>query len=560
MSATSQDFDPDELIFLPLGGSGEIGMNLNLYGLGGKWLMVDLGITFADESLPGIDIVTPDPKFIAERREDLLGIILTHAHEDHLGAVAHLWPELRCPVYATPFAAAILENKLQEYDLTGQVPLHVVPLGGTLRLGGFEIEFLSITHSIPESNALVIRTALGTVLHTGDWKLDPDPLVGEVTDEAALARLGEEGVLAMIGDSTNAMEAGQSGSEAAVRESLSELVAGRQGRVAITSFASNIARIKTAAEVARAMKRHLVVVGRSLWRMIRAAEKTGYMDDLGPVLEPAEGGYLPPDRVLYLCTGCQGEPRGAMARIAGGGHREVGLETGDLVVFSSKVIPGNELAIGRLQDQLIAAGVEVIGEKDHFVHVSGHPCRDELRRMYQWVRPAIAVPVHGERRHLAAHAALARELQVPTAIEIENGRALRLAPGPVEIVGEVESGRRYLDGEVLAGQTEQAVRERRRLMHNGVAVITLMLDEAGDAVAPPSLVLQGVPRANGEASLDLGLIQAVEAALGLLPASARRDDGRVEEAARIALRRGLRDAVGKRPVIETRVVRLEAKS
>jgi ribonuclease J len=344
-----------------------------------------------------------------------------------------------------------------------------------------------------------------------------------------------------------------------VRESLTELVAGRQGRVAITSFASNIARIETAAAVARAAERHLVVVGRSLWRMLRAAGKTGYADGMGPVLEAGEGGYLPPEKVLYLCTGCQGEPRGAMARIAGGSHPDVTLEAGDLVIFSSKVIPGNERAIGRLQDQLALAGVEVVGEKDGFVHVSGHPCRDELRRMYQWVRPAIAVPVHGEARHLAAHVALAAELQVPDAVGIENGRMLRLAPGRPEIIHEVQSGRRYLDGGVLSSETDMAVRERRRLMYNGLAAVTLLLDPDGGSVAPPSLVFQGIPRANGEANLDLLVLEAVETALASLPAAVRRDDGRVAEAARVAARRALRDAIGKRPVVEARVVRLNAR-
>ena len=556
MNVPSPDLRPDELIFLPLGGAGEIGMNLNLYGYGGKWIMVDLGITFADETTPGIDIITPDPSFITERRDDLLGIILTHAHEDHLGAVPYLWPELGCPVYATPFAATVLEGKLEERGLLDEVPLHRVPLGGRLRLGAFEIELISITHSILEPNALAIRTPVGTVLHTGDWKLDPEPLVGLSTDEAAFRQLGDQGILALVCDSTNVFQAGESGSERAVRDSLDSLIAGRKGRVAITTFSSNIARIKTAAALAAAHGRHLVVVGRSLRRMIQAARETGYMDDLGPVLDEGEGGFLPPETTLYLCTGCQGEPRGAMSRIASGDHREVTLGPGDLVIFSSKVIPGNERAIGRLQDQLVLAGIEVIGEKDQFVHVSGHPCRDELRQMYQWARPAVAVPVHGEMRHLVAHAALARELQVPEAVVLQNGQALKLAPGKPEVIGEVPAGRRYLDGDVLVDAGDDAVRERRRLMFNGVATVTVVVDSEGEVQAPPALVLQGVPLANGDGDLNSEICDAIDAALARMPKSARRDDGRIEEVARIASRRALRQAIGKRPVVTARVVRL----
>jgi len=544
----------DELVFLPLGGAGEIGMNLNLYGLAGKWLMIDLGITFADETMPGIDVVTPDPSFIAERRDNLLGIVITHAHEDHLGAVALLWPELECPVYATPFAAAVLRGKLEEQGLLGEVPLHEVPLGGELRLGPFEIEFISITHSIPEPNALAIRTALGTVLHTGDWKLDPDPLLGETTDETALRRLGEAGVLALVCDSTNVFNPGESGSEAAVRKSLDALIEGRRGRIAVSTFASNVARVKTVAAVAAKHNRHLVVVGRSLHRMIQAARDTGYMDDLGPLLDEAEGGYLPPDAVLYLCTGCQGEPRGAMARVAAGAHPEVVLGTGDLAIFSSKVIPGNERAIGRMQDQLIAAGVEVIGERSHFVHVSGHPCRDELMRMYEWIRPQVAVPVHGELRHLVEHAELARSLQTPLAVTITNGQVLKLAPGRPEVVAEVGAGRWYLDGEVLVSSADETLKERRRLMFNGSAVLTLVLDDRGEALAPPSLVLLGIPGA--VARLEREVRAAVGKALAQLSRGARRHDDCVAESARIAARQALRRASGKRPVVEVRVVRV----
>ncbi|HLB80253.1 MAG TPA: ribonuclease J, partial [Dongiaceae bacterium] len=394
----------DELLFLPLGGTGEIGMNLNLYGHAGKWLMIDLGITFGDDTTPGIEVIMPDPGFIAERRADLAGLVLTHAHEDHIGAVPYLWPRLRCPIFATPFTAALLRRKLRDAGLQDQAPITEVPMSGRFAVGPFELELITLTHSIPEPNAVVVRTPLGTVLHTGDWKLDPEPLVGPLADEVALRRLGEEGVLAMVCDSTNALVAGESGSEAAVRESLGRLVGRLTQRVAIACFASNVARLETGAWVAAAHDRHAGLVGRSLWRIDAAARETGYFADLPPFVREHDVAYLPREKVLMLCTGSQGEPRSALARIARGDHPGVTLEPGDAAIFSSRIIPGNERAIGRLQNDLARMGVEVVTERDHFVHVSGHPAQGELAAMYQWVRPRVAVPVHGEARHLRAHA------------------------------------------------------------------------------------------------------------------------------------------------------------
>ena len=549
-------WNADELVFLPLGGSGEIGMNLNLYGFGGKWLMVDLGLSFADETLPGVDLITPDPTFIAERRDDLVGIVLTHAHEDHLGAVPYLWPMLRKPVYATAFTAAVLRRKLAETDFADEVPIVEVPLGGSIDLDPFAIDFISMTHSIAEANALAIRTPVGTVLHTGDWKIDPTPLIGDVTDEPRLTALGDDGVLALVCDSTNVFNPGESGSEAAVRESLSTLVDGLPNRVAITTFASNVARVATVAEVARRHGRHLSLVGRSLWRIVDAAREAGYLKDFGTIVPDEEAAYLPPDKVLYLCTGCQGEPRGAMGRIAAGGHPHVVLEDGDTAIFSSKIIPGNELPIARLQNQLIEAGVRVITERDHFVHVSGHPNRDELQRMYQWARPQKAVPVHGETRHLVAHAALARELQVPQVKAPENGRVMRLGPGDLATVGEVQSGRWIVDGKSLAPITDQAIRDRRKLMYNGTAVITLVADAKGELMAPPRLLLRGIIVNGKLEEFQEDICEAVEDAIEDLPRGARADDGRVAEAARRAIRRMLREEVGKRPVIETQIIRV----
>lgn len=470
----------DELLFLPLGGSGEIGMNLNLYGYGPEdgrqWIIVDLGVTFGDERTPGVDLIMPDPAFIEDRREELLGIVLTHAHEDHIGAVAHLWPRLRCPVYATPFTATMVRGKLIEAGLEGEVPLHIIPLGHRFDLGPFDIELVTLTHSILEPNALAIRTPLGLVMHTGDWKIDPDPVLGDDIDIARLTEIGDEGVRAIVCDSTNVFSPGTSGSEADVATSLIELIRPMEGRVAVTTFASNVARLESIARAAAACDRHAVLVGRAMYRVVAAARDAGYLKDLPPFLTEHDAGYLPREKVLFICTGSQGEPRAALARIAEDGHPNIVLEKGDCVVFSSRVIPGNEVSIFDLQNTLALRGIRVITEKDHFVHVSGHPCRDELARMYQWIRPEISVPVHGEARHLAEHAALARELQVPQQVVIRNGLMVRLAPGPAEIIDEAPSGRIYLDGDVLTASDEGAVQERRRLAFAGSAFVSVVLD------------------------------------------------------------------------------------
>ena len=552
----------DDLLFVPLGGAGEIGMNLNLYRCAGKWLMVDLGITFADETLPGVEVVMPDPGFIVEHRDDLVGLVLTHAHEDHLGAVPYLWNRLRCPVYATPFAAAVLRRKLaRDGTAPGIEDLEIteVPLGGRLRLGPFDIEFISLTHSIPESNALAIRTPAGTVLHTGDFKIDPEPLVGDVTDEAALSRWGEAGVLAMVCDSTNVFRAGESGSEAKVRECLVDLIGRYRGQVAVACFASNVARVASVVAAAEANGRHVALVGRSLWNITGAARETGYLDETIAFLGDREARALPPDKVLYLCTGCQGEARAALARIAAGSHPHVALGEGDVAIFSSKIIPGNELAINRLHNKLVALGVEIITEDDHPVHVSGHPCRDELARMYRWVRPRIAVPVHGEARHLVEHARFARSLQVPECVVVENGDMLRLAPGPAEVVGRVPVGRLVADGDAVVNAESPIMGTRRRLMHNGVAFVTLTLGDDGRLLADPAVTSQGLFHPDQEAHEKVVLASvraAVRGAFAALTPRARGDDEAVREAARVAVRRGLKTRRGKRPVIEVQIVRV----
>jgi ribonuclease J len=548
--------DRNALMFVALGGANEIGMNLSLYGCAGDWLIVDCGVTFGDDSQPGLEVVMPDPAFIAERRDRLLGIVATHAHEDHIGAIPYLWPQLRCPVWATPFTASVLRAKLAEAGLADKVRINIVPMSGRFTIGPFDLELITLTHSIPEPNAVVLRTAAGTVLHTGDWKLDPDPLIGEPTNEAALRRLGDEGVLAMICDSTNALRPGSSGSEADLRRSLTELIGRYDARVAVACFASNVARLDTIARAAAVHGREVALVGRSLWRMDRAARENGYLTDLPSFLTEDEASHIPRDRIVMICTGSQGEPRSALARIARDDHPSVELEPGDVVIFSSRIIPGNEKSIGRLQNALARLGVEIVTELDHFVHVSGHPARDELVRMYQMIRPQIAIPVHGESRHLIAHAHLAGECQVPQPLVIENGDMVRLEAGVATIVDEVPVGRLASEGKTLLPLDGIALKERRRVVFHGSAVATLVLDRQGRLAAPPAITGIGLvePEA-AEAALPF-LRAAVERAFDELPPGARRDDDVVGEAVQRALRRVLNERFGKRPLVEIQVVRI----
>mgnify|MGYP001545762238 FL=1 len=539
----------DELVFLPLGGSGEIGMNFNAYGFGPpnarQWIIVDCGVLFGREgSAPGVDLIMPDVRFLAEQQANILGIIATHAHEDHIGAIAPLWPSLRCPVYATPFTARLIHGKLDEAGLTSKLRVQEVPVGGRLTLGPFTLDFISITHSILEPNLLAIRTPLGLVAHTGDWKIDPNPLLGEATDAAALEALGNEGVLALVCDSTNALLPGSSGSESTVRESLTELIGTLKGRVAVTGFASNVARLDTVARAAKAAGRRVALVGRSMQKMVAAARETGYLKDMPPVLDEAEVADLPPHKVLYLCTGSQGEPRAALARIADNKHPNVRLSQGDTVIFSSRVIPGNELAIAEIQNKLAARGIALLTAEDHHVHVSGHPCRDELAQMYRWIRPQLALPVHGEMRHQVSHAALARELQVPQAIVPENGQMFRLAPGRPELIDEVPSGRIHMDGRVLVAEGEGLAKDRRAMGFAGLLVVSLVIDQRGRVAAPPTVLGEGMPEAVEEA-----VLKAVEATLD---GNRKSDPDDLAENVRRAARRAAHDAWGKKPV--TRVL------
>ncbi|MBT6203630.1 MAG: ribonuclease J [Rhodospirillaceae bacterium] len=545
------------LHFLPLGGAGEIGMNLNLYEYDGSWLMCDLGVTFAGDELPGIDLVMPDLSFIARRKEGLVGLVLTHAHEDHLGAVPYLWPQLRCPVFATPFAAALLRRKLDEgAEGIEDMVITEVPLEGTIDLDPFRIELITLTHSIPEPNALVVHTPHGAIMHTGDWKLDPDPLISEPTDEDALQRIGDEGVLAMVCDSTNVFQPGTSGSEADVRRGLTELISEQSKRVVVTTFASNLARLLTIHETATANGRTCVAVGRSMWRILDCARETGYLPPNVRFLGDRDARGLPDDKVLYMMTGCQGETNAALSRVADGNHPSIELRNGDTVIFSSKIIPGNEKTIFNLINRLARLNVEVITEKDRFVHVSGHPNRDELARMYQLIRPQIAVPVHGELRHIREHANLARSLQVPETVTIENGALLRLAPGVPKVIDHVEHGRLAWNGRGTIPVDGNTIKERRRLMFNGATFVTLVLDGDGDLISDPVISAHGLTE-NGENQelIDDLIDDAIDAVEGLT-APKRRDDDSVREAVRVALRRSIKVEFNRRPVVEIQLVRV----
>jgi len=539
----------DELVFLPLGGSGEIGMNFNAYGFGPaddrQWIIVDCGVLFGREGhTPGVDLIMPDIRYLAEQRENVLGIVATHAHEDHIGAIAPLWPSLRCPIYSTPFTARLIAGKLEEAGLSGKVRVKEVPVGGQLSLGPFNLDFISITHSILEPNLLAIRTPLGVVAHTGDWKIDPDPVLGEQTDAAALEKLGNEGVLALVCDSTNALVPGTSGSEASVRDTLIQLVGTLKGRVAVTGFASNVARLDTVARAAKAHGRKIALVGRSMQKMVEAARDTGYLKDFPPVLDETEAAELPPHKVLYMCTGSQGEPRAALARIANDSHPHVSLGDGDTVIFSSRVIPGNELAIFEMQNKLAARGVGLLTVEDHHVHVSGHPCRDELAQMYRWIRPKLALPVHGEMRHQVAHAKLARELQVPQALIPENGQMFRLAPGRPELIDEVPAGRIHMDGRVLVAEGEGLAKDRRAMGFAGLLVVSLVLDHKGRIAAPPVVLGEGMPE-----PVEAAVLKAVE---DTLDGNKKSDPDDLAENVRRAARRAAHDAWGKKPI--TRVL------
>lgn len=544
---------PGELVFLPLGGVGEIGMNMGLYGIGParhrKWLMVDCGVSFGDETTPGVDVILPDPSYIEELRDDLVGIVLTHAHEDHIGAVIDLWPRLRAPVYATPFTAGLLAAKAQEESGREAVPMTVVQQGARWTLGPFDLEFVAVSHSIPEPNALVIRTTLGTVVHSGDWKIDPTPGIGRAIDLPRFAEIGREGVRALICDSTNAIRAGRSPSEADVARSLIDIIRAAPARVAVTTFASNVARLRAVMQAAAVADREVVVMGRSMLRVLDVAGELGYLDGLKTPLDEEAYGYLPRDKVVALLTGSQGEPRAALARIASDDHRRVALSPGDLVIFSSRTIPGNEKAVGSIVNALATRGVDVLTDRDALVHVSGHPRRDELAELYGLLKPEVSIPVHGEPLHLAEHAKFARTLGIKEIVIGGDGKVIRLAPGPAAVIDEAPVGHLYRDGKLLVEPDASGMADRRRISFAGAVVVSVGLGRDGDVVHGPEVVLLGIPEedADGEA-FEAIVERAVEGALVSIPRPRRRDAALVAEALRRAARSAVAERWGKKPV------------
>jgi ribonuclease J len=550
-----------ELVFLPLGGVGEIGMNLALYGLGsdrgGEWLCVDMGVAFADNELPGINLIVPDISFVEEERRSLAGIVLTHAHEDHFGAVFALWPKLKVPIYATPFTAALMEAKRMGEPNAPELPVKIVPVGGRVKIGSFDVEFVPVAHSIPESNALFIRTPLGNVVHTGDWKLDPDPIIGKPTDEAKFRSIGDEGVRAVICDSTNAVRDGISPSESDVAKSLKEIVAETKGRVALTTFASNVARLRSAALAAAAADREVVVAGRAMERVINVAREMHLLDGVPPFRGMDAYHSLPRERVLVLLTGSQGEPRAALARIASGDHPEIALDRGDTVIFSSRTIPGNEKAVNRIINALVSSGTEVITDRDRLVHVSGHPRRGELARMYEWLKPEAVLPVHGEALHLHENAKLARSLGIKEVTECRNGDVVRIAPGPMQVIDQVAAGRVYQDGDLYVHEESRTVAERRKLSFAGIVSVAIAMSGRGDIVGDPWVDMTGLPEEyEPKKSMQDLVADAVDDAITSLPKARRRDPAALEQAIERSVRGAVNNVWGKKPLCHVLILQV----
>jgi ribonuclease J len=550
-----------ELVFAALGGLGEIGMNTYLYGLGEartrRWLMVDLGLTFPGEGEPGVDVVLPDLKFIAAARKQLAGLVLTHAHEDHIGAVIDLWPRIGCSIYATPFTAGMLRSKSGEYGNKVKLPITEIPIGAKFKVGPFDLEFINLAHSIPEPSGLVLRTPHGNVFHTGDWKLDSDPLVGLPSDNARLQALGEEGIHAMVCDSTNAMREGRSPSEIEVAASLTKIIKGARRRVAVTTFASNVARIRAVADAAEATGRKLVVVGRAMHRVIQVAIDTGYLPPGFTYLDQNQYSFLQPSETLALCTGSQGEARAALARIAEEEHPQVAFGKGDLVIYSSRTIPGNEKAVGRVQNQLASLGCNIVTDADALVHVTGHPRREELRQMYGWIRPKVAIPMHGEARHMVEHAKLARECGVKDIHVVTDGQMVRLAPGPAAVIDKIPVGRLYRDGRLIVdGGEESPVRERRKLAFVGIVVVAFMLGRKGEIVGEPDCIIDGVPfQTDAGDSMEDVVLDAVDGTFESIPPARRKDVELVRDAVSRAVRAAVAQEWGKKPVVKVMINR-----
>lgn len=548
-----------ELVFCPLGGVGEIGMNFALYGLGPagarEWIVVDVGVTFPDATLPGVDLVLPDTRFIESEVANLRGIVITHAHEDHYGALLDIWPRLKKPVWMTPFSAGLLGAK-RRMDGGPEIPVQIFNAGDRFQVGPFDIEAVGVTHSIPEPVSLAIRTPLGMVVHTGDWKIDPAPTIGRKTDEQRFRALGDEGVRALICDSTNAMREGESPSEEAVGEGLKGVIEAAAGRVAVTTFSSNVGRIRSIAEAARDAGRQVLVLGSSLKRVINVATELGYLDGLPEFVEEDDYGYIPRENLVILCTGSQGEPRAALAKLARDEMRNVALSPGDTVVYSSRVIPGNEKAILETKNLLIEQGIKIIEDSDALVHVSGHPRRNELRRMYEWTRPQVLVPVHGEAAHLVAHGALGASAGIPEVAQVRNGDMLKIAPGPAEIIDQVASGRMFKDGKLIGSDETMGIRDRRKLSYVGHVAVNVVLDDRYEIAGDPDLVAVGVAKidAAGEELEEL-MLDAAIGAIESIPRVRRKDLDLVAEAVRRAVRASANDAWGKKPIVTVFVTR-----
>ena len=550
----------EELIFCPLGGSGEIGMNMNLFAYGPqdnqKWIIVDIGVTFADDSIPGIDLIIPDPGFILDKKDDLLGIVLTHAHEDHIGAIAHIWPNLKCKIFATPFTSVLIQEKFKEKKIDVSKHLNIVPLNGKIKLGAFEIDFITLTHSILEPNGLSITTPLGTILHTGDWKIDPNPLVGGNIDEKKLKKIGEKGNITMICDSTNIFNPGRAGSEFDVRESLLRIMQNKTKRILVTSFASNVARMETIFYCAKKTGRSICLVGRSMQRIYKAARKCGYLGNLIDPIEPKNSKSVSKDKILYLATGSQGEPMGAMNRIINGTHQDVFLEAGDCVIFSSKIIPGNEKKLYQLQNLIVRNDIEIITEENAFVHVSGHPNRDDLKDMYKWVKPKCIIPVHGEHRHMKEHVVFAKEMQIPKSLLIENGDIIKLLPGDTpQIIDKAPSGKLYLDGNLGVDEDSQSIKDRKNISVNGYLEITLIVGNNGK-IKKPIISFKGLPNNNETENFVFDIEDEILNICRTFSLKSTNQEKNLIETLKQNCRKIIKDKIGKKPFTNINIARI----
>ena len=550
----------EELIFCPLGGSGEIGMNMNLYAYGTeenrKWIVIDMGVTFADDSVPGVDLILPDAGFIIDKRDDLLGIILTHAHEDHIGSVAHIWPSLKCNIYATPFTAVLIQEKFKEKKIDISKYLNIVPLNTKIKLGAFEIDFITLTHSILEPNGLSIKTPLGRILHTGDWKIDPNPLIGRNIDQEKLKKIGDEGVSVMICDSTNVFSPGRAGSESDVRESLLKIVEKKTNRILVTSFASNVARMETIFYCAKKTGRSICLVGRSMQRIYKAAKKCGYLGNLIEPIEMKDAKNFAKNKILYLATGSQGEPMGAMNRIINGIHPDVFIEDGDCVIFSSKIIPGNEKKLYQLQNLIVKNNIEIITEENSFVHVSGHPNRDDLKDMYKWVKPKCIIPVHGEHRHMKEHVTFAKEMQIPKTLLIENGDIVKLLPGSEpKKFDKAPTGKLYLDGFSSVDADAQLIRDRKNIANNGYLEITLIITNNGK-IKKPVISFKGIPNNNGSDNFVFDIEDVILDICRTFSIQNKNQEKNLIETIKQNCRKILKDKTGKKPFTNINIARI----